>query len=76
MDDDETVRGHLIEALLALKVNDLDGPRAHAEAALNARAVPAVADAPWPGWSLNELLQRISAKTPLGHAPQIAGLQT
>ena len=38
------------------------------------RAVPAVADPPWPGWSLTELLQRVTAEAAQAHAPLIAAL--
>jgi predicted ATPase/DNA-binding SARP family transcriptional activator len=43
-------------------------------AAWTRRAAPAVADPPWPGWSLAELMQRISAEAEHAHAPLIAAL--
>jgi predicted ATPase/DNA-binding SARP family transcriptional activator len=43
-------------------------------AAWTRRAAPAVADPPWPGWSLAELMLRISAEAEHAHAPLIAAL--
>jgi predicted ATPase/DNA-binding SARP family transcriptional activator len=44
-------------------------------AAWTRRAAPAVADPPWPGWSLAELMQRITAEAGLAHAPLLAALR-
>lgn len=43
-------------------------------AAWTRRAAPAVADPPWPGWSLAELMQRITAEAAQAHAPLISAL--
>jgi predicted ATPase/DNA-binding SARP family transcriptional activator len=44
-------------------------------AAWTRRAAPAVPDPPWPGWSLAELMQRITAEAGLAHAPLLAALR-
>jgi predicted ATPase/DNA-binding SARP family transcriptional activator len=43
-------------------------------AAWTRRAAPAVADPPWPGWGLADLMQRITAEETQAHAPLIAAL--
>jgi predicted ATPase len=44
-------------------------------AAWTRRAAPAAADPPWPGWSLADLMQRITAEAGLAHAPLLAALR-
>lgn len=44
-------------------------------AAWTRRAAPAAADPPWPGWSLADLMRRITAEAGLAHAPLLAALR-